>query len=57
MNSQEILLLKHDVEILNHFLKEIEQISASWITFKDTPEQKIYYKNEKNIKTLSLYLE
>ena len=41
---------------MNDFLEEIENMTE-WIVYKDNDEEKIYYKNEPHIRSMSLYLE
>ena len=45
MNSDEMVILKQDADILSHFMSEIDDLS-SWTSFKNTPDSKIYYKLE-----------
>lgn len=52
-----MVLLKSDYEILIDFQRESSNMSPDWITYKDTPEEKIKYRFEGGNSICSLYLE
>jgi hypothetical protein len=49
-------MLRKDFQIIYECMHEIREM-RDWTRHTDTPQQKIYYRQEKGQKTLTLYLE
>ena len=51
------MLLRKDYLILTEYLEVIHGDMRDWTKVTDKEVRKVYYKKEKNLKTLTIYLE
>ena len=60
-NCEEIGMLERDVFILNQFREQISRIESgsddSWTRYKDTDEEKIFYKLETGFRNCTLFMQ